>query len=72
MLENIKLIAARAKIHVPFDQYLDLLRKEFTVGTHYKNESSNSMEINFKSEIPMSLEVIENGIELSQHLGPIE
>jgi len=64
VLENMKLIAARDTIDLPFDQYLDLIRKEFREGTRYSDDST----INRKSEIPIPPPVIEKGIELGQKI----
>jgi len=64
VLRNMKLIAARDMINIPFEQYLDLLRQEFAEGTRYNDR----FKVNHKSEIPLSRELVESGIELGQRL----
>jgi len=70
LLSNMKLISARECIHMPFAQYLDLLRLEFTQGTHYKDKNviEENILINCKSEMPLSSDVIERGIELGKKI----
>ena len=62
---NIRLIAARDFIKIGFKDYLDLLRKEFLIGTDRDNDS---VQINVRSKLPMTSEQIENGIELGLKL----
>jgi len=70
VLENMKLISARGTIKTSFDEYLDILRNEFITGTHYRDETvkRGEMIVNFKSGLPMSEKVIEDGIVLGLSL----
>jgi len=63
-LENMKLIAARKFITLPFDEYLNKLRQEFLLGTRYTqpDEAPDNMKINHKSSQPIPRVVIERGI----------
>lgn len=65
-IKRMKLIAARELITTSFENYINLLRKEFSIKTYYSNESEKdkSILINHKSRIPMTDEEIETGIEL--------
>lgn len=55
---------------VPFNEYLDLLRKEFVVGTFKDTDEviSGKMKINHRSKKPMTLEEIEEGIRIGLKL----
>ncbi len=63
-LPNLYLIAAREKINCSFEDYLDLIREEFSKTTINKNQ--NDLFINKRARVPMSLEDIEAGIELGK------
>ena len=65
-IKRMKLIAARELITTSFENYINLLRKEFSIKTYYSDESEKdkSILINHKSRIPMTEEEIETGIEL--------
>ena len=62
---NMKLIAARDFISTPFESYLDILRKEFLIGTNHKDKDvlSGKLKINTKSSLPLKKEEIEEGIK---------
>lgn len=63
-LPNLYLIAAREKINCSFEDYLDIIREEFSKATINKNQ--NDFFINKRARVPMSLEDIEAGIELGK------
>jgi hypothetical protein len=67
---KIKMIGARKYMEIPFDEYLALLRKEFVIGTqHDSNEvKSGKIKINHRSKKPMTLEEIEEGIQIGMKL----
>jgi hypothetical protein len=58
--DNLKIIWARDSIKTSLDEYLDILRKEFTKGTHRNGKEL----VNYRSEESMTPEEIEKGIEL--------
>jgi len=66
ILENMKLISARGTIKVTLNEYLNILRSEFMIGTHYNDYliRSGQVKINFKSGLPISEKIIESGISL--------
>lgn len=70
ILENMKLISARDTIEVSLEDYLDIIRREFLIGTHYRNGAvkNGTMKVNHKSEIAMNEKTIEDGIELGLKL----
>ena len=53
-------------MEIPFDDYLNLLREEFLIGTQCNNDEikSNKLKINHRSKKPMTTEEIEEGIEI--------
>ncbi|MBQ9790576.1 MAG: hypothetical protein IJW24_03175, partial [Clostridia bacterium] len=61
-LKSLYLIAARETIDCKFDEYLDLLRQEFSRQTI--NENQDELLINIRGRLPMKAEHIEKGIEL--------
>lgn len=69
-LENLKLIALRDTIECSLDEYIDLIRKEFSKRTYYKNESERdkSIKINQKARVGMGVNEIEYGIRLGLQL----
>jgi len=48
------------------NEYIELIRKEFSQSTYYKNEKDrdDSIFVNWKSRVPMTKEEIEKGIAL--------
>ena len=70
ILKRMKLIAARDMVSMNFDEYLDILRNEFSKRTYYKAEDQRdkSILVNHKSRIPMTDEEIEKGIEIGINL----
>ena len=69
-LKSMKLIAAREIVKVPFEDYLDLIRKEFKMKTHSGDSRCKSpgIVINHGARIPMSEKEIESGIRLGLSL----
>lgn len=63
---NIKLISARNRTKIPFNEYLNLIRKEFLIWTDRDMEDvvNWKIKINHKSIKPMSIEEIEEWIKL--------
>lgn len=70
ILKRMKLIAARELIQINLEDYVDRIKEEFSKRTYYKTEDERdkSIWINSKARIPMSLEEIQNGIELGYEL----
>ncbi len=69
-LKHMKLIAARKLINIEMKEYLKLLKSEFQKRTYYRTlqEKDPSIIVNLKNRVPMSLETIEEGIELGMSL----
>lgn len=65
-LNNMYLIAARKKIKVPFNEYIDMIKYEFTKSTILEDE--NDIKINIRCRVPMKEKDIENGIILGNSL----
>ncbi len=69
-LKHMKLIAARELITLPLENYIELLKKEFSKRTYYRNilQRDTTILVNHKSRIPMEQEEIEKGIQLGLKL----
>ena len=69
-LRNMKLITARKFVNIPIDKYIDILKKELTMITYYKNkyQKDDSILISQKLKVPMNKEEIEEGISLGLKL----
>lgn len=65
-LDNLYLTAAREMIECSLDEYLDILREEFSRRTIEENQSS--LKVNHRGRVSMSMEEIEEGIELGMKL----
>ena len=65
-LPNLYLIAAREKINCSFEDYLDIIREEFSKSTI--NENQNNLFINKRARVSMRFEDIEDGIELGKKI----
>lgn len=65
-LDNLYLTAARSMIECSLDEYLDILRDEFSRRTIEENQSS--LKVNHRGRVAMSIEEIEEGIELGLKL----
>ena len=65
-----KLIAARELLPMTLEEYVNKIREEFSKRTYYRieDERDKSVLINQKGQAPMSLEEINNGIELGYEL----
>lgn len=69
-LNRMKLIAARELIEIDLQEYIYLIREEFSKRTYYNkvSERDTRIIINHKSRIPMTEEEIEKGIEIGFQL----
>ena len=65
-LKSMYLIAARDIINVSYEDYIKLIRKEFSINTML--EDDNSIFINKRCRVPMKEKDIENGIILAKSL----
>ena len=65
-LNNLYLIAARKKIQCEFEDYLLVLKNEFSRVTI--NEKQENLIINLRGRVPMKKEDIEMGIELGKKM----
>lgn len=63
-LENLYLIAAREKVKCSFEEYISILKDEFSRTTI--NENQNNLIINLRGRVPMQIADIEYGIQLGQ------
>jgi hypothetical protein len=65
-----RLIGAREVIHIHFDEYLEKIRKEFQIGTYDNCEvlMKENLQINFKSQKPIHLDLINQGIQIGIEL----
>lgn len=70
IVKRMKLIGCREFIHIELDDYIELIRKEFTKSTYYKTfkERDPSILINHKCRIGMNSNDIEDGIKLGLEL----
>lgn len=66
VLKNMYFIAARSKIHCTFEQYLDIIRSEFSKTTI--DENPEYLYINLRGRCPIPEEWIEEGITLGKKL----
>ena len=62
VLDNLYLIAAREKIDCTLEEYLNIIRSEFSRRTIGENQ--NELLINLRGRVPMTTEEIELGIEM--------
>ena len=65
-LKNIYLIAARKKVKCSFEEYLAIIRDEFSRSTITENQKD--LIINLRGRVPMQIEDIEAGIKLGQSI----
>ena len=65
-LESLYLIAAREMIKCPFEDYLNIIRMEFSRSTIEENQ--DDLLINLRARVPMDPMDIENGIELGKKI----
>ena len=66
-LKRMKLIAAREFVKMPLQQYCDTIRREFTESKFNEFIKTDAV-INSRSDLPMTKEEIEDGIELGMKL----
>lgn len=69
-IKRMKLVAARDLKKIPFDEYINLLKKELTLVSYYKNKKdrNNNILISQKQRLPMNKDEIEEGISLGLKL----
>lgn len=60
--DKLYLIAARKKVKCSLDDYIEIIRNEFSRATI--NEDSSKLVMNIRGRVAMSKEQIEKGIEL--------
>ena len=65
-LKNLYLIAAREKVKCSFEEYLSIIRDEFSRRTITENQKDLIM--NLRGRVPMQTEDIEAGIKLGQSI----
>ena len=65
-LKSLYLIAAREMLQCSFDEYLDIIRNEFSRSTI--NENQDELLVNVRGRVPMNSNDIENGIELGKKI----
>lgn len=65
-LNNLYLISAREMINCSFEEYLSIIRNEFSKVTI--NEDENTLKINIRGRVKMEESDIENGIELGKQI----
>lgn len=63
-LNELYLIAAREKVKCPFDEYISIIRDEFSRATI--DENQENLIINLRGRVPMQIEDIKSGIELGK------
>ncbi len=70
VLPNMRLIAARGWVELSLEDYLATLRREFRIGTHYRDPAVvlGGIKVNHKSGLPLTEDEIEAGIELGLSL----
>lgn len=61
-IDGLYLISAREMLRVSFEEYLDILRREFSISTI--DEEQDRLLINVRGRVAMKKEDIENGIKL--------
>jgi len=66
ILDNLYLIAARDMISCSFDEYVDIIRDEFSKRTI--GDDQDSLRLNIRGRVPMEYEEIEQGIALGKQL----
>ena len=64
IFNKLYLIAAREKIKCSYEQYISIIREEFSRATIY--EDSKNLIINLRGRVPMQIEDIDFGIKLGK------
>ena len=65
-LNKMYLIAAREKVNCSFDEYLNIIRDEFSRSTI--KEKQENLILNHRGRVPMQMQDIENGIALGRDI----
>lgn len=65
-LNKLYLIAAREKVRCSFEEYLSIIKDEFSRATI--TENPKDLIINLRGRVPMQIEDIKSGIELGQSI----
>lgn len=65
-LNSLYLIAAREMIECSFDEYLDIIRSEFSRSTI--NENQDELLVNVRGRVAINSKTIENGIKLGKKI----
>ena len=65
-LNSLSLISAREMLSCSFDEYLSILKDEFSRATI--NEDENSLLINIRGRVAMSMQDIEKGIQIGKQI----
>ena len=65
-LNSLYFIAAREMVDCSFEEYLEIIRSEFSRATI--NENEKDLIINIRGRVPMKKEDIERGISLGKKL----
>ena len=65
-IDNLYLIAAREKINCSLEDYLSLVRDEFSRRTIDENQSE--LKLNHRGRVAMNVQDIESGIELGKQI----
>lgn len=65
IIENTIIISARDNIHIPFEDYMFLVREEFQRETYrdYKKVKKNILKINHHSQMAIPIKIIDEGIK---------
>lgn len=66
ILDSLYFISAREMIGLPFEDYLNVLRNEFSRSTI--NEDQDRLLVNIRGRVPMRKEDIEQGIKLGKEI----
>lgn len=66
VLDSLNLISARDMLNCSFEEYLNLIRNEFSRVTI--NENQDDLVINIRGRVAMNLSDIENGIKLGKEI----
>lgn len=65
-LENLFLISAREMLNCSFEEYLNIIRSEFSRETITENQ--DELFLNHRGRVPMAVDDIEKGIELGKQM----
>jgi len=65
-MDSLYLIAAREKVKCSFEEYLQILKREFSRKTIHENQ--NTLVVNHRGRVAMEMEEIEAGIEFGKRI----